>query len=171
MSIQNLPFGTPEKFHVLVEISKGSQDKYEYDEELHVIKLDRVLYGSQAFPTNYGFIPETRAEDGDHSDAMLFSTNPIPVGVIVEARAIGIMGMIDSGEQDNKILAVPVKDPRFEDFKDLSDIPAHVIKEIQNFYETYKVLQGKKVEVTGFEGPEKAIEELKRTSEVFKNKG
>lgn len=171
MSIHSLPFGTPEKFHVLVEIPKGSQDKYEYDEELHVMKLDRVLYSSQIFPTNYGFIPETRALDGDHADAMLFSTNPIFPGTVVEARAIGFMEMIDSGEVDNKILAVPVKDPRFSEYKDLSSIPPHVLKEIQNFYENIKVLQGKKVEVKGFEGPERAIKELKETNERFQKEG
>ncbi len=171
MSIHSLPFGTPEKFHVLVEIPKGSQDKYEYDEELHVMKLDRVLYSSQIFPTNYGFIPETRALDGDHADAMLFSTNPIFPGTVVEARAIGFMEMIDSGEVDNKILAVPVKDPRFSEYKDLSSIPPHVLKEIQNFYENIKVLQGKKVEVKGFEGPERAIQELKETNERFQKEG
>ena len=171
MSIHTLPFGTPEKFHVLVEIPKGSQDKYEYDEELHVMKLDRVLYSAQAFPTNYGFIPETRALDGDHADAMLFSTNPIFPGTVVEARAIGFMEMIDSGEVDNKILAVPTKDPRFADFNTLEDLPAHVLKEIQNFYENIKVLQGKTVEVKGFFGPERAIEELKETNERYKTQG
>lgn len=171
MSIQQLPFGTPEKFNVLVEIPKGSQDKYEYDEELHIIKLDRVLYSSQAFPTNYGFIPETRALDGDHADAMLFSTNPIFPGTVVEARAIGILDMIDSGEVDNKILAVPVKDPRFNDILTLEDLPAHVLKEIENFYQNIKVLQGKVVETKGFSGPEKAIEELKSTNERYKAQG
>lgn len=171
MSVKHLPLGTPEQFNVLIEISKGSQDKYEYDEKLDIMKLDRVLYSAQAFPTNYGFIPETRALDGDHADVMLFSTNPILPGTVVEARAIGIMEMIDSGEQDNKILAVPTKDPRFADYHNLNDLPAHTLKEIKNFYENIKVLQGKIVEVKEFFGPEKALEEIKETNTRYQKNG
>lgn len=169
--MKNLPFGTPEKFNVVVEISKGSQDKYEFDEELEVIKLDRVLYSAQAFPTNYGFIPETRALDGDHADAMLFSTNPIVVGAVVEARAIGMLDMVDSGEVDNKILCVPVKDPRFNDILTLEDLPAHTLKEIENFYQNIKVLQGKVVETKGYKGVEEAKAELISTNERFQAQG
>src|SRR6478672_7619639 len=125
MSLKQVPFGSPEKFNVIIEISQGSQDKYEYDEELDVIKLDRVLYSAVRFPANYGFIPETRADDGDHTDVLLFSTNPIMPGAVVEARAIGFMNMNDSGEIDNKILAVPVADPRYEHVKALKDLSEH----------------------------------------------
>jgi inorganic pyrophosphatase len=167
MNIKDLPFGEPEKFNVVIEISQGSQDKYEYDEELDVIKLDRVLYGSQRFPANYGFIPQTRAEDGDHTDVLLFTTNPIMSGAIVAARPIGFMAMLDAGEVDNKILAVPVSDPRFDSVKDLTDLPEHKLKEIQNFFETYKLLQNKKVEVNGFENRAKALEEIAKTREAY----
>jgi inorganic pyrophosphatase len=150
MSLKTLPFGEMEAFNVVIEIAQGSQDKYEYDEELDAIKLDRVLYSSYHFPTNYGFIPETRAEDGDHADVLLFSTNPLIPGTIAQARAIGIMEMIDAGEKDHKIVAVPVHDPRFDDIQSLEDLPAHYTKEIQAFFETYKLLQNKVVEVNGF---------------------
>ena len=167
MNIKDLPFGEPEKFNVVIEIPQGSQDKYEYDEELDVIKLDRVLYGSQKFPANYGFIPQTRAEDGDHTDVLLFTTNPIMAGAIVQARAIGFMEMLDAGEVDNKIIAVPIADPRFSDTQALSDIPEHTLKEVQNFFETYKVLQGKKVEVKGFQDKAAALAEIESTRTAF----
>ena len=168
MSVRNLPFGTPEKFNVVIEITQGSQDKYEYDEELDVIKLDRVLYSAQRFPANYGFIPETRADDGDHTDVLLFSTNPLMPGSVATARAIGIMNMIDNGEIDNKIIAVPTEDPRFSHVKTLKDIPEHPFKEIRNFFETYKLLQNKIVTVGEFEDHDKALEYIQKTIEVYK---
>lgn len=167
MNIKDLPFGETEKFNVVVEIPQGSQDKYEYDEELDVIKLDRVLYGSQRFPANYGFVPQTRAEDGDHTDVVLLTTNPINSGFIVTARALGFMEMVDGGEVDNKIIAVPTEDPRFADIQTLEDLPEHRLKEIQNFFETYKLLQKKTVEVKGFQGKDRAIQELEKTREVY----
>lgn len=168
MNIKDLPFGEPEAFNAVIEIPKGSQDKYEYDEKLDVIKLDRVLYGSQRFPFNYGFVPETRAEDGDHSDVLLLSTNALVPGCVVTCRAIGMMDMIDSGEVDNKILAVPTVDPRFADIMSLEDLPAHVLKEIQNFFETYKLLQKKTVEIKGFRNKADALAELEKTRAAYK---
>lgn len=168
MNIKDLPFGSAEEFNVVIEIPSGSQDKFEYDEKLDVIKLDRVLYGSQRFPANYGFVPETRAEDGDHTDVLLFSTNPIPSGTMVVARPVGFMEMVDGGEIDNKILAVPVHDPRWNDILDLADLPVHKIKEIENFFMTYKQLQGKSVEVKGFQDKNRAMKELENTHAVYK---
>ena len=165
MSLKDVPFGKPEEFNVVIEIPRGSQDKYEYDEELDVIKLDRVLFGAQRFPFNYGFIPQTRAEDGDHLDAVVLSTNPFVPGVVVTCRPVGFIEMIDTGEGDNKIIAVPVEDPRFADIKSLDDLPKHFLKEVKNFWETYKTLQGKKVEVKGFGDKDRAIKELKETKE------
>jgi inorganic pyrophosphatase len=167
MNIKDLPFGEIEAFNVVVEIPQGSQDKYEYDEELDVVKLDRVLFGSQRFPANYGFIPQTRAEDGDHTDVVLLTTNPLFPGVIAVARAIGFMGMIDGGEVDNKIIAVPVNDPRFDDILTLEDLPQHKLAEIRNFFETYKLLNKKVVEVKGFEGKDRAVQELENTRKVY----
>ncbi|HMQ02179.1 MAG TPA: inorganic diphosphatase [Candidatus Doudnabacteria bacterium] len=169
MSLKDVPFGSLEKFNVIIEISQGSQDKYEYDEELDVIKLDRVLFSAQRFPANYGFIPETRADDGDHTDVLLFSTNPIPAGVVVEARAIGFMHMEDSGEIDNKILAVPTEDPRFAHVKSLAELPEHSPKEIKNFFETYKILQDKQVNVGEFENADKALAYIEQTRSAYQS--
>lgn len=167
MSLKQVPFGSIDKFNVIIEISQGSQDKYEYDEKLDVIKLDRVLYSSQRFPANYGFIPETRADDGDHTDVLLFSTNPIIPGAVVEARTIGFMNMNDGGEIDNKILAVPTEDPRFADVKSLNDLSEHSPKEIKNFFETYKILQNKSVVVGAFEDASKAHEYIEETRKMY----
>ncbi len=169
MGFKDVPYGTPEKINVIVEIPQGSQDKYEYDEELDLIKLDRVLFTAQRYPCNYCFIPQTRAEDGDNSDVLLFSTNPFFAGALVEARPIGFMTMMDSGEVDDKILAVPIADARFSHVESFEDLPDHSQKEIKNFFETYKMLQNKEVSVTGFHGKEKAIEYLKKTAEVYAN--
>ena len=163
MSLKDVPFGEADGFNVVIEIPRGSQDKYEYDEKLDAIKLDRVLYGSQRFPFNYGFIPETRAMDGDHSDAAVLSTNPLMTGTVVKCRAIGFIEMVDAGEVDNKIVAVPLNDPRFADIKELEDLPQHILKEFKNFLETYKVLQGKTVEIKGFGDKETALAELEKT--------
>jgi inorganic pyrophosphatase len=167
MSLKQVPFGSLEKFNVIIEISQGSHDKYEYDEELDIIKLDRVLFSSQRYPYNYGFIPETRADDGDHTDVVLFSTNPFFPGAVVEARAIGFMNMVDSGEIDNKIIAVPTEDPRFNSVQALADLSEHSPKEIKNFFETYKILENKSVEVGEFESAEKAKEYIEKTRKAY----
>lgn len=167
MGLKDVPFGTEDKFNVIIEISQGSQDKYEYDEELDVLKLDRVLHTAQAYPTNYGFIPETRAEDGDHADVLLLSTNPIIPGSVVEARAIGFMDMIDSEEPDHKVIAVPTEDPRFKDTQSLSDIPEHSLKEYKHFFETLKHLQNKVITVGEYGDVEKAREFIRSTREAY----
>lgn len=167
MALKDVPFGSLEKFNVIIEIPQGSQDKYEYDEKYDVIKLDRVLYTAQRYPYNYGFIPQTRSEDGDPADVLLFSTNPFFPGAVVEARAIGFMNMVDSGENDNKILAVPVEDIRFSHVQSLKEIPEHSPKEIQNFFETYKLLQNKEVSVGAFEDSDKAKQYLQKAVERF----
>lgn len=167
MGLKDVPFGSLEKFNVIIEISQGSQDKYEYDEELDVLKLDRVLHTAQAYPSNYGFIPETRADDGDHTDVLLMSTNPIVPGAVVEARAIGFMNMVDSDEIDNKIIAVPTEDPRFHDVTSLDQIPKHFLKEYKHFFETLKMLQHKVITIGDYEGPEKALEYIEKTRKVY----
>ena len=167
MDIKNLKFGEMEAFTVLIEIPAGSQTKYEYDEVADALSLDRVLYGAQRYPLNYGFIPETLAADGDHSDALVFATEPLMPLTILKARAIGMMEMVDSGEVDNKIIAVPVKDPRFADIQTLEDLPQHLLKEVQNFFETYKALENKKTEVSGFTDKAHALAELEATRKVY----
>ncbi len=141
---------------VFVEIPKGSQNKYEFDEEKGVFKLDRVLFSPQFYPAEYGYIDETLALDGDPLDALVLVTNPTFPGCVIDARVIGFLNMIDDGEEDQKLLTVPVEDPRFKDVHTLEDVPKHLLDEISHFFQTYKDLQGKKTEIGAWEGPEAA---------------
>lgn len=148
--------GSNEAMNVIIEINKGSKNKYEVDKKTGLIALDRVAYTTQDFPFDYGFVPRSLWHDGDPLDVVLLTTYPLVPGILVKSRPIALMHMIDSGEGDDKIIAVPVDDPRFEKINDLKDINPHTIKEIEHFYSTYKKLQNKVVEVTGFEGKEAA---------------
>lgn len=140
----------PAVINVIIEIPKGSQNKYEYDKKHGVIKLDRVLFSPFFYPGEYGIIPQTFAEDGDPMDAIVLVTNPTYPGVLIESRPIGMLQMKDGGEMDDKILCVAKDDVRFEDVNDISDLEKHVPKEIAHFFATYKQLEGKKVEVLGW---------------------
>src|SRR5271155_5373285 len=132
---EKVPLGeeSPEVVNVIVEIAKGSHNKYEFDEKLGIFKLDRVLYSPFHYPLDYGFIPQTRSEDGDHLDALVIGADPIGLGVLVEARPIAVLRMIDSGEADFKILAVQKSNPRLNEIKDLDDMKKwqpHLLKEV-----------------------------------------
>ena len=140
--------GTPDAINVIVEIQKGSSNKYEIDKKTGLIALDRVLHTAQSFPFDYGFVPQTLWHDGDPLDVIILTTYPLIPGVLVSVRPVAIMGMNDSGEEDSKIIAVPATDPRWNDLKDLNK---HTLNEIAHFYTTYKDLQKKKVLVSGFE--------------------
>ena len=167
MNIKNLPAGDdyPEKFNVVIEIPKGSRNKYEYDEELDIIKLDRVYTSAMSLPYDYGFIPETRSEDGDHLDVVLILDTQIYPGILVEARPIGLLKMVDSGEADEKIIAVPTKDIRLKHIQSLDDLSAHFKQEVQHYFENYKTLENKVVEITGWGDKDAAIEVLKKSLE------
>jgi inorganic pyrophosphatase len=141
------PGNIPDEITVVVEIPKGSLNKYELDKETGLIKLDRVSHTAQTFPFDYGFVPQTHWHDGDPLDVVLITTSPLIPGVLVDARPLAVMDMIDSGESDAKIIAVPVADPRFAHMKDLSDVNPHFIKEVTHFYENYKKLQNKEVTI------------------------
>ena len=147
---------------VFVEIPKFSKQKFEFDEELQKIKLDRTLYSPIYFPFEYGFILETRGEDGDPLDCVLLSSFPTFPGCIIEAEPIGVLEMEDEGGIDNKILAKPTEkiDPRFKEIKDVGDLPEHLTKEIKEFFENYKKLEpGKWVKLKGFK-EKKVAEEM-----------
>jgi inorganic pyrophosphatase len=144
--------GTKDKMNVIVEINKGSKNKYEIDKETGLIALDRAAHTSQDFPFDYGFVPKTLWHDNDPVDVILLTTFPLLPGVLVRARPVAIMNMIDGGEGDDKVIAVPTDDPRWNEVKDLEDINKHTLKEIEHFYSTYKKLQNKVVEVKGFQG-------------------
>ncbi|MDQ0177844.1 inorganic diphosphatase [Bacillus chungangensis] len=148
-----------------IEIPTGSQNKYEFDEERKVFKLDRVLFSPMFYPAEYGFIENTLALDGDALDILVLVSNPTFPGCIIDTRVIGFLNMIDSGEEDAKLIGVPVEDPRFDEIKTLEDLPQHRLKEIAHFFERYKDLQGKKTEIGKWEGAEAAaalVEECKK---------
>ena len=146
----------PEVVNAIIEIPMGSRVKYEVDKETGLIKVDRVLYSPFHYPANYGFIPHTWWEDGDPLDVIVFAYEPLYPGVLVEVRPIGLLKMEDSGELDDKILAVPAKDPRFNEIKDIKDLPQHLLNELEHFFSRYKELQGKETKVLGFEDAEAA---------------
>jgi inorganic pyrophosphatase len=160
--------GTADKINVIIEIPKGSKNKYEIDKKTGLIALDRVSHTSQDFPFDYGFIPQTLWHDGDPVDVVLLTTYPLFPGILVRARPVAIMGMLDSGEEDDKIIAVPADDPRWDDVKDLKDLNAHTLREIEHFYSTYKKLQNKEVIVKDFAGKAKAAEAFKKGVEMYK---
>ncbi len=166
--IKEIPAGTAEEMNVIVEINKGSKNKYEIDKKSGLIALDRVYYSTQDMPFDYGFVPQTLWEDGDPLDVVLLTTNPIFPGILVRARIIGMMDMIDSGESDIKIIAVPVHDPRWEDIKNLSDINKHTLKEMEHYFMTYKKLQNKEVVVKGFYDKARAIEAFEKAKGAYK---
>lgn len=153
MNLSALPIGdkAPEVVNVVIEIPAGSKNKYEYDEKLDAIVLDRVGYAAMAHPYDYGFIPETRSDDGDHLDAFVILDHSVFSGCVVAGRPVGMVKMIDDGEADEKIICVPAKDPRYAHINELRDLSPHLPKEIQHFFEHYKDLQGKKTEITGWD--------------------
>lgn len=141
---------------VFIEIPKGSRNKYEYDKELGVIKFDRMLFSSVHYPADYGYIPDTLALDGDPLDALVLVWEATFPGCLIESKPIGMFNMEDEKGQDEKILCVPVNDPLWNHLEDLSDVPPHLLKEIEHFFSIYKDLEGKKTKVQGWEGPEEA---------------
>lgn len=167
MNIAKLPIGdkAPEVINVVIEIPAGSKNKYEYDEALDCIKLDRVGYAAMAHPYDYGFIPETRCEDGDHLDAFVILDHSVFPGCVVAARPVGMMEMIDDGERDEKLICVPAKDPRYDHITELSQLSPHLPKEVQHFFEHYKDLQGKTCEIKGW-GDAAAAKAMVRTSQA-----
>ena len=158
----------PSVINVIVEIPKGSQNKYEYDKKRGIIKLDRVLFSPFFYPGEYGIIPQTYAEDGDPMDALVLVTNHTYPGVLIESRPIGMLRMKDGGEMDNKILCVAKDDIRYENLKDISDLDKHYLKEIGHFFEVYKQLEGKKVEVLGWKNAASAKKEVLAGIKLYK---
>lgn len=162
--------GTVDSINVIIEIPKGSKNKYEIDKKHGIIALDRVAHTSQDFPFDYGFVPQTHWHDGDPLDVVVLTTYPLFPGILVRVRPIAIMGMLDSGDKDDKLIAVPVDDPRWDDVKDLKDLNAHTMREIEHFYSTYKKLQNKEVVVEDFAGKKKAQEAFKLGVQMYKDK-
>ena len=159
----------PETINVVIEIPKGSHNKYEYDEEDHEIHLDRVYHSAVFSPTDYGFIPETRSEDGDHLDVLVLMSEPTFPGCVMKVKPIAILDMEDESGIDWKVIAVAVKDPHSKNINDLEDIEEHLKNEIKNFFEIYKTLEeGKWVKVKEWHGKEEAFKRINEASEVYK---
>jgi inorganic pyrophosphatase len=154
---------------VVIEIPKGSRNKYEFDHSLGCIRLDRVLFSSVHFPADYGFIPNTRSADGDPLDVIVIVNEPTFPGCHVKVRPIGLLLMRDEMGGDEKILAVPLADPRFDGVTDLEHLPKHLLVEIENFFQTYKMLEGKETFVKGWQGLDQATSVLERSLEAFNN--
>ena len=160
----------PKEINVIVEIPKGSKNKYEIDKETGLIALDRAMHSAQDYPFDYGFVPQSLWDDNDALDVILLTTYPLAPSILVNARPVAIMRMIDSGDADDKIIAVPIDDPRWDEVKDLSDINKHTIKEMDHFFSTYKKIQEKEVEVTGFEDRAAAEKAIERGLKLYKEK-
>jgi inorganic pyrophosphatase len=159
--------GTPDSINVIVEIPKGSKNKYEIDKKTGLIALDRVAHTSQDFPFDYGFVPQTLWDDGDPLDVIILTTYPLLSGILVRVRPVAIMAMNDSGDIDDKIIAVPISDPRWSDVEDLADLNAHTLREIEHFYSTYKKLQNKEVVVKDFKGKADAKKAFARGMKMY----
>jgi inorganic pyrophosphatase len=158
----------PEVINAVIEIPKGSHNKYEYDEEDHEIHLDRVLHSAVFFPTDYGFVPGTRSEDGDHLDVLVLLSEPTFPGCVMKVRPIGILDMEDEGGIDWKLVAVAVKDPHSKNINDIEDVEEHLVKKIKNFFEIYKTLEeGKWVKVKEWHGKKEAQKRLMEAKERF----
>lgn len=164
----------PEEFTAVIEIPMGSSVKYELDKKTGLLKVDRVLYSAVYYPANYGFIPQTFAEDDDPLDVLVLCQEPVAPLSLVEARAIGIMTMVDSGKQDHKILAVALGDPEFNHFREAGELPPHRLNMLRRFFQDYKILEGKSVEVDQFRPAaetRQVIEDALERYRVLRNRG
>ena len=155
-------------FPVVIEIPKGSKNKYELDKDTGLLRLDRVLHSAVYYPADYGFIPRTFCDDGDPLDALVLSQEPVYPLTIVEARAIGVMRMRDEKGIDDKIVAVSVLDPAFADYRDKAELPAHVLREVRRFFEDYKSLEQKQVVVEDLVGPAEAMQIIREALDLYR---
>lgn len=158
------------RFEALIEIPKGCKLKYELDKETGMLRLDRVLYTSTVYPSNYGFIPRTLADDGDPLDVLVLCNESIYPMTLVTCTPIGVIKMIDSGELDEKIIAVPVNDPNYKDYNDIKELPQHVFEEMMHFFEVYKVLEHKVTTVKEISHKYEAIEIIRKCVKAYNDK-
>ena len=160
--------GEPSVANMIVEIPKGRRTKFEVDKATGLIKMDRYLYSSTMYPGDYGFIPQTLAEDGDPLDILVMVNEPTFSGCLIEARVVGIFKMRDKGFNDYKVLGVPNKDPLFADLRTLNDVPAHFLREVEHFFSTYKHLEGVTIEPLGWASAEEGAVEVRGSIERFR---
>ena len=156
MNLLDLPVGeeAPWRVNAVVEVPLGSSNKYEYDFEHGVFRLDRVLYSPMHYPGEYGFVPGTLAKDGDPLDILVLSTQPTHPGTVIRARPVAFLEMEDGHEEDQKVLAVPVDDPRYDRVEVLDDVAPHRLREIEHFFAIYKELESKEVRIGSWRGLE-----------------
>ena len=159
-----------EDFLAVIEIKKGSKKKYELDKATGCIILDRILYTSMQYPANYGFIPRTLSEDGDPLDVLVLCNEPIDPLVLVQCYPIGVLTMLDSGEQDEKIIAIPFKDPTYNTYHSIEELPRHLFYEMRHFFSVYKQLEGKTTAVDEIKGRAEAIEIINRSIARYNQK-
>ena len=162
--------GSAEEMNVIIEIPDGSNNKYEIDKETGLIALDRAMHTAQSYPFDYGFVPQTLWDDGDAADVAVLTTYSLDPGILVPTRPVGLMRMTDDGESDDKLIGVPVADPRWEDVHDIDDIHDHTRKEIAHFFASYKNLQDAEVDIDGFFDRSKAVEAFERSQNLYQKK-
>jgi inorganic pyrophosphatase len=160
----------PEEITVVVEIPRGSRNKYELDKATGSFRLDRVLYSAVQYPGDYGFIPRTLHDDGDPLDVLVHINEPTFTGCQITARPIGILRLLDRGEPDDKILAVPAGDPFHREYFDIADLPGHFLSEVEHFFQIYKDLEGKRVQSAGWEKHEVAMRVILDSIDRYANR-
>ena len=165
----DVPIGenAPEEFNVIVEIPKGSKVKYELDKETGMLLVDRVLYSSVVYPANYGFIPRTLGDDDDPLDMLVLMQEPVQPLSVLQAKPIGMMPMVDDGENDEKIICVHLEDPAYYGYDHHEQLPEHITQELQRFFEDYKALEGKEVSVGEMSGPQEAMDALRHAMDLY----
>ena len=156
-----------ENFMCYIEIQKGSKSKYELDKETGVLRLDRVLYTSTVYPASYGFIPRTLADDGDPLDVHVLCSEPILPATLVQCYPIGVINMVDDGKMDEKVIAIPFREPMYNIYKDISQLPHHIFDEMMHFFEVYKVLEHKKTSVKEIMGRDSAVRVVHKSIDLY----
>ena len=157
----------PENFTAVIEIPKGGKNKYEMDKETGLLRLDRVLYTATHYPANYGFIPRTYADDGDPLDVLVMCQEAIVPMTLVQCYPIGVIKMVDDESTDEKIVAVPFRDPSLSGYQDIAELPAHTFDEIQHFFTVYKALEGKQTVVKEALGRDEAVQVIRHCMEEY----
>lgn len=160
---------TPDEFIAVIEIQKGSKQKYELDKKTGLLILDRILYTSTHYPANYGFIPHTLADDGDPLDVLVLCSESLLPLSLVKVYPIGVITMNDNGKNDEKIIAIPFTDPNYNSYKTIADLPKHVFDEMQHFFSVYKQLEGKNTAVNTVRGREDAIAIIEKSLASYKD--
>ncbi|WEK38166.1 MAG: inorganic diphosphatase [Candidatus Pseudobacter hemicellulosilyticus] len=165
-----VPYGerAPEFVNAVIEIPQGSRAKYEIDKDSGLLKLDRVIYSSFYYPCNYGFIPQTYGDDKDPLDILVITTLPVQALCLMEAKVVGVMQMVDSGDADDKIIAVAANDPGVNHYNNMEELPPHFFNELRHFFEEYKKLENKTVRVEEFGNKDLAVKVIQNAVDLYK---